>query len=45
VEILVGTDVHVLTAGADGRGVTVPPYVPNLQASAPETATPARAQR
>jgi hypothetical protein len=33
VEILVGTDVHVLTAGADGRGVTVPPYVPNLQAS------------
>ena len=27
-----GTDVHVLTVGPDGRGVQVPHYVPNLQA-------------
>ena len=27
-----GTDVHVLTAGPDRRGVAVPSYVPNLQA-------------
>ena len=32
VEILVGTDVHVLSPRADGRGVAVPAYVPNLQA-------------
>ena len=30
-----GTDVHVLTPKADGRGVAVPGYVPNLQARRP----------
>jgi hypothetical protein len=34
VEILVGTDVQLLTPAPEGHGVCVPRYIPNLQVEA-----------